>query len=387
MQSISALRYGMPARTFGGLSPFDFEALMRDITWEHLAVRVESFTQGRDGGIDLRARTLRRSDQIMPPGVLVEKQQTRGHEVIIVQCKHYESSGFSKLKSKVIEEKAKVDLLKPGRYIIATTVGLTPSRKTELYAELQPWCKSEDDIWGADDIEGFLARYPEIEKNNFKLWLNSVGVLERVLHNDVIARTAGYRDDLLRSARIQGVATRPCTQSHRAGRRRDRCRVLSTSGYPVRCRGSGGPEALRLLDAIKSPDREFDAVVIGEPQRAFLWQRLPHVATTTRPTGSARRPTGLSKKIADCDAQVERYRATSTQGETSPSSPAGSRRCPPYGRRLPPPCASPKRHRNGSTKIRSARSASAWEACSRSFARLIRATRRSCTAASGLGDL
>ncbi|MFC7535531.1 recombinase family protein [Actinoplanes sp. GCM10030250] len=29
------------------------------------------------------------------------------------------------------------------------------------------------------------------------------------------------------------------------------------------------PEALRLLDAIKSPDRDFAAVVIGEPQRAF----------------------------------------------------------------------------------------------------------------------
>ena len=29
------------------------------------------------------------------------------------------------------------------------------------------------------------------------------------------------------------------------------------------------PEALRLLDAIKSPGRDFDAVVIGEPQRAF----------------------------------------------------------------------------------------------------------------------
>jgi site-specific DNA recombinase len=29
------------------------------------------------------------------------------------------------------------------------------------------------------------------------------------------------------------------------------------------------PEALRLLDAIKSPARDFDAVVIGEPQRAF----------------------------------------------------------------------------------------------------------------------
>ena len=29
------------------------------------------------------------------------------------------------------------------------------------------------------------------------------------------------------------------------------------------------PEATRLLDTVKRPTREFDAVVIGEPQRAF----------------------------------------------------------------------------------------------------------------------
>jgi hypothetical protein len=31
------------------------------------------------------------------------------------------------------------------------------------------------------------------------------------------------------------------------------------------------PETLRLLDAVKSPSRGFEAVVIGEPQRA--WER------------------------------------------------------------------------------------------------------------------
>ena len=39
------------------------------------------------------------------------------------------------------------------------------------------------------------------------------------------------------------------------------------------------PEATRLLEAIATPDRTFDAVVIGEPQRAFYGaqfsRRLP----------------------------------------------------------------------------------------------------------------
>ena len=34
------------------------------------------------------------------------------------------------------------------------------------------------------------------------------------------------------------------------------------------------PEALRLLDTIKSPRRDFDAVVLGEPQRAFYGSRF-----------------------------------------------------------------------------------------------------------------
>jgi len=38
------------------------------------------------------------------------------------------------------------------------------------------------------------------------------------------------------------------------------------------------PEANRLLDEFSSPDRKFDAVVIGEPQRAFYGNQIgPHV--------------------------------------------------------------------------------------------------------------
>ena len=47
----------------------------------------------------------------------------------------------------------------------------------------------------------------------------------------------------------------------------------SQSSSTSACRGrlpwKRRPEALRLLDAIKSPGRDFDTVVIGEPQRAF----------------------------------------------------------------------------------------------------------------------
>nr|WP_242625078.1 recombinase family protein [Krasilnikovia cinnamomea] len=52
------------------------------------------------------------------------------------------------------------------------------------------------------------------------------------------------------------------------------------------------PEALRLLDTIKSPSRDFDAVVIGEPQRAFYGSQFgmtfPVFVTTASASGCPR---------------------------------------------------------------------------------------------------
>jgi hypothetical protein len=203
----------MSSRDFSGLSPFDFEGLVRDLLWEHWSIPVESFTQGRDRGIDLRALVAGRRPAPPMPGFIRIPSATRSaQETWIVQCKHYAASGYNKLKAKVLEETEKVAALKPDRYVLATTVGLTPDRKQELFKLLQPWCRSEQDILGADDIEALIVRYPDVERANFKLWLNSVGVLEQVLHNDVVARTEGYRDDLERNAHILCITRATKTQ-------------------------------------------------------------------------------------------------------------------------------------------------------------------------------
>ena len=50
------------------------------------------------------------------------------------------------------------------------------------------------------------------------------------------------------------------------------------------------PEASRLLAELKNPDRGFEAVVIGEPQRAFYGNQFsltfPVSSTTASPCGS-----------------------------------------------------------------------------------------------------
>jgi len=161
----------MPKYDFTALSSQDFEELVRDLLQREWDTPLEAFRAGRDRGIDLR----------YAPAF---------SGTTIVQCKHFMGSGYSKLLSNLrVEEFPKIARLKPERYVVATSVALTPTNKDEIVASLSPYVKSTGDIIGADDVEGLLARYPDVERRNFKLWLTSTEVIERVLHNAELCQT------------------------------------------------------------------------------------------------------------------------------------------------------------------------------------------------------
>jgi len=161
----------MSRYTFTSLSPQDFEELVRDLLQAEWHVAIEAFKAGRDSGIDLRYASAHNG-------------------TTIVQCKHYAVSGYSKLLSHLRDvELPKINRLCPTRYVVATSVGLTPANKGEIVAAMKPFIRSTGDILGAQDLEGLLSRHPSIEKANFKLWLTSTSVLERVLHNAEQCRT------------------------------------------------------------------------------------------------------------------------------------------------------------------------------------------------------
>lgn len=154
----------MSGYTFHSLSDADFEELCRDLLQASLQLRLQSFTKGRDGGIDLLNASCDGDT--------------------IVQCKHYCRSDFSKLKSRVErEELPKLTKLKPKRYILCTSIGLTPGNKKTLVAILKPYCLSTDDIFGCNDLNGFLRDHPKVETAHHKLWLTSTAVLRRILKN------------------------------------------------------------------------------------------------------------------------------------------------------------------------------------------------------------
>lgn len=168
---------------FKNLSWADFEDLVRDLVGKELCVRFEAFCAGPDGGIDGR------------------HSQGDG-STIILQAKHYEGSPFSKLKSAMKRERKSIDILAPSRYVLATSCSFTPPSKAELATIVGPSLKSEADIFGPEDLNGLLRKYPDILRAHIKLWLSGAGVLDRVFRSAAYAYGAITREDIEQKVRV-----------------------------------------------------------------------------------------------------------------------------------------------------------------------------------------
>jgi hypothetical protein len=164
------------------LSPLDFEDLVGDLLEADEDVSLERFGPGPDGGIDLRSG---------PPG-----------PVIVVQCKHYSGTGWAKLAADLRKEKPKVELLRPDRYIVATSVSLSPGNKETIANLFHPWMVGSGDVRGAQDIEKLLRQYPAVELSHPKIWAPSSAVLERILNAGVLTHTEWTIDEAKRDSRI-----------------------------------------------------------------------------------------------------------------------------------------------------------------------------------------
>jgi hypothetical protein len=174
----------MPTYDFHRLSPYDFEELVRDLLQAEWHVRLETFTPGRDSGIDLR--------------YLSEPEGTT-----VIQCKHMQGSSYADLLRKLRNlEEPKVRKLAPQRYILATSVGLTPANKDEIVRLFSPYLHGPSDVVGRDDISNLLRRHPEVETGNFKLWLTSAAVMQRVLNNAEHCQTEFEVDRIIRKLPI-----------------------------------------------------------------------------------------------------------------------------------------------------------------------------------------
>ena len=154
----------MPNYDFHTLSPYDFELISRDIIQARDNIVLESFRTGRDGGIDFR---------YCPS----EDQKT------IVQCKHYRGTSVSGLIRSLEKEAQKLIKLSPSRYIIVTSLPLTPANKASIQKLFASNVLKAEDIITAEDLNNLLGMFPQIETSHHKLWLASIPVMQKVLHN------------------------------------------------------------------------------------------------------------------------------------------------------------------------------------------------------------
>lgn len=159
---------------FLNLSPYEFESLSRDLLQKHLNCHLESFSSGADNGIDLR-------------------YCSDGNNLII-QCKRYKE--FSTLYSALKKEHEKVQLLAPTRYIVVTSVDLTPHRKERIFNLFQPYILEKEDIFGRDDLNNLISKYPDIEKKNYKLWLSSINILQEIINRNIVNQSRFVLDDI-----------------------------------------------------------------------------------------------------------------------------------------------------------------------------------------------
>ncbi|MFI4990529.1 MAG: restriction endonuclease [Solirubrobacterales bacterium] len=180
---------------FDDLSDYDFELLVADLLGAKFKRTFETFSRGRDGGIDIRARL--------------------SNGLHVVQCKHYANSAFSTLERAARREQKTLSQMqpKPRRYMFVTSRRLTANNKAKLFSALAPYVRHEQDILGAEDLAALLRRYPSVERGHVKLWLRGSGTLDRIVNADVLTRSTALLADI-RTALPRYVQTNSFNEAH-----------------------------------------------------------------------------------------------------------------------------------------------------------------------------
>ena len=124
-------------------------------------------------------------------------------------------------------ERPAVEKLSPSRNLLATSRKLTPGNKKTL-SKVVGSVLDEGDIFGPDDLNALLRKYPDVEKSHVGLWLSSAAVLERVVRSAAQAYVKLTKADIERKVRV--YARNPSFTD--SGAKLEEHHVLIISGPP-----------------------------------------------------------------------------------------------------------------------------------------------------------
>ena len=115
----------------------EFECLIRDVLEiREKGLKFTTYRRGKDGGIDIRC--------------------TNSDLKVIGQAKLYDPHNYNGLKTDLKKEVVKCQRLKPARYILAVSVGLSPGQATEILELFEGYIRSEEDIIDREKLNKYL---------------------------------------------------------------------------------------------------------------------------------------------------------------------------------------------------------------------------------------
>ena len=163
---------------YRNLSDYDFELLCRDIMEKKLSKELRCFAPGRDGGVDI-----------------TEKEQSNE---VVIQVKHYLRSPYSQLKSSLQRELPKVQELAPTHYYVCCAKELTTDNINEIYGIFSDFMDEPQNVIDLEEIDKFLhePENADVLEKHFKLWLESVEILEQVFNQNVFVDCESLLDDI-----------------------------------------------------------------------------------------------------------------------------------------------------------------------------------------------
>ena len=242
---------GYPAMAnydFISLNDKEFEILCADILSVNENNRFERFKAGRDGGVDGRFFALDGSE-------------------VILQCKHWQASPIERLIKYLSDvELPKIKKLNPTRYLLAVSHALSRSDKNRISKILSPFVNCPTDIFGREDLNDLLTKNPEIERRQYKLWIQNTAVLQYLLEKPIYDRSAATLEDIRADSRLYVP-----TENHPASLKK-----LETLGTAIITGAPGigkttlanhlildylekGFKLLRISDGIREAESSFEA--------------------------------------------------------------------------------------------------------------------------------
>jgi hypothetical protein len=222
---------------FKTLNDKEFEALVADLLSEKLSQRVERFRSGKDKGVDGRFFATPKRE-------------------VVIQCKHWARSTVSALIKYLVKvEKPKIDRLTPARYILATSLELSRDNKQAIADALSPWIAIPSDVYGNEDLNDLLARFPQVETRHYKLWLSSTNVLRAILNAAILGRS----DFTLTELQEDAIRYVPTANHEVAQSKLEKLHVVLITGEP----GIGKTTLAGQLCLEYVVDHEFQLCVIA----------------------------------------------------------------------------------------------------------------------------